>query len=263
VLEAEGYTVVLPVTIKVVNERIKPSELDEALLKKIGEMALASVGYDEIMKRAEEQGWVKRVPVKQARSATSKQFVADGPMPVNIGEILIESTKLVLTKTAPVAVVISQADTPAPGPGDILAVGIFFASLVAAGGISVYIYVSNHPSPTPTTQPQPPPAPTPQVPPLNCPRNEKFVPERTDNSMGCTDKKGNIRCYSRKHPPCAGVHTHGMLHYQEIRRGLCTEVAKEAVRCEGPFIVSGPCGSVSTVECRDGGPETSGIFVEK
>ena len=41
------------------------------------------------------------------------------------------------------------------------------------------------------------------------------------------------------------------------------EVEDEAVRCDGPFTVTGPCGSVSTVECRDGGPEISGIFVQK
>jgi hypothetical protein len=66
-----------------------------------------------------------------------------------------------------------------------------------------------------------------------------------------------------RHSPCAGVHTHGRLRYQEIRNGICTEVDKEAVRCEGPFKVAGPCGSVSTVGCGDGGPEISGIFVQK
>jgi hypothetical protein len=108
---------------------------------------------------------------------------------------------------------------------------------------------------TGTTPPLPPSPP-------NCPRNERFVPEDTHNATGCTDKNGNIRCYTRRHFPCAGVHTHGILKYQEIRSGICKEIAKpNAVRCEGPFKVSGPCGSVSTVECRDGGPQTSGVFL--
>jgi hypothetical protein len=112
--------------------------------------------------------------------------------------------------------------------------------------------------PATTTGPTPPLPPSPP----NCPRNESFAPNRTDNATGCIDKKGNVRCYSRKHPPCAGVHTHGKLKYQEIRRNICVEVEDKAVRCEGLFNVVGPCGSVPTVDCRDGGPEISGIFLE-
>jgi hypothetical protein len=195
VLEADGYTAVLPVTVKVVNERVRWSNLDEALLMKIGKMALDSVGYDEIMKRAEEQGWVKWVPIKQALSATNKQFVADGPTSVNIGEILKESTKLVLTKTAPVAVAISQMDTPAPGPGDALAVGIFFVSLVAVGGISVYIYVKNQNAEVPTTsggapapQPQQPQPPAPPPPPPPPPR-ETCEQSQYSDKIRCDDPK--------------------------------------------------------------------------
>ncbi|HRI66933.1 MAG TPA: hypothetical protein PK156_21955 [Polyangium sp.] len=115
------------------------------------------------------------------------------------------------------------------------------------------------PASTPSPQAQAQPAPQKQP---ECPRNEVFVPERTDNSTGCTDKNGNVRCYSRKHSPCAGVHTHGVLHYQEIRRGVCIAAQRKAVRCEGPFTVSGPCGSVPTVECRTGGSQVSGIHEE-
>jgi hypothetical protein len=98
--------------------------------------------------------------------------------------------------------------------------------------------------------------------PPDCPRNERFVPERNHNSTGCYDKKGNLQCYSTRHPPCAGMHTHGILHYQEIRRGECIAAHFKAVRCEGPFKISGPCGSVSTVGCGKEGWETSGIFKE-
>lgn len=261
VLEADGYTVVLPVTVKVVAKLEELIDIDDATLKKIGQMALDTLGYDEIMRRAEQQGWVKWVPSTQTQSAGDKKFIGDGPSPINIQEIVKESFKLVLTKTAPVAVVVSQLDSPAPGPADLAAVGIFAVSLVAAGGVPVYIYVKNNKdSPGPTSQPQPPP-PAP-VPP-DCPRNESFVPVRTDNATGCIDKKGNVRCYASRHYPCVGVHTHGKLRYQKIRRGVCVEVEDNAVRCDGPFTVSGPCGSVSTVECRDGGPEFSAIFVQK
>ena len=260
VLEADGYTFVLPVTVKVRANLGDLIAIDEVALKKIGQMALDSLGYEEIMNRAEQQGWVKRVPLEPAQSIGDKRFIGDGVSPTSVQEIVKESFRFVMTKTAPVAVTVSQLDSPAPGYADLVAVGIFAVSLVAVGGVSVYIYVQNNNAPTPTPQPQPPP-PAP-VPP-DCPRNESFVPERTDNATGCTDKNGNVRCYSSRHYPCVGVHTHGKLRYQKIRRGVCVEVEDNAVRCDGPFTVSGPCGSVSTVECKDGGPEISGIFVQK
>jgi hypothetical protein len=266
VLEADGYTIVLPVTVKVVTKLEDLIDIDEAALKKAGQMALDSLGYDEIMRQAELVGWVKRVPIKRVQSAGNKNFISKGPLPPNIDEIAKEAFKQVMTKAAPAALIASQADTFAPGPGDLLGVGILTVGLVTVGGIVVYKLVTASSTGTTTavaSQPQPPTAPVAPPPSPYCPRNESFVPERTDNSTGCTDKKGNVRCYSEKHRPCAGVHTHGMLHYQEIRRGVCTEVAKQAVRCDGPFTVSGPCGSVSTVECGKGGPEISGTFVKK
>ena len=155
--------------------------------------------------------------------------------------------------------------------------------LMGASYLTVVLYVratSTHRPPVakpqlrqpPTPTQAPPPAgdpsttgPTPPLPPAppDCPRNESFAPIKTDNATGCTDKKGNLRCYSRKHAPCAGVHTHGILSYQEIRNGVCKEVRPKAVRCEGPFKISGPCGSVSTVECGDGGLEISGTFEDR
>jgi hypothetical protein len=111
----------------------------------------------------------------------------------------------------------------------------------------------NTTGPTPPIPPQPP----------DCPRNESFTAKDTHNATGCFDKKGNLRCYAGKHFPCAGVHTHGMLRYQELRRGICLEVEKAAVRCEGPFKVAGPCGSVSTTKCGDGGQEISGTFEDR
>jgi hypothetical protein len=153
--------------------------------------------------------------------------------------------------------------------------------LMGASYITVTIFVqgtSKHwpslPKPQiwPPTKPaptQPAPAtstgPTPPIPPQppDCPRNESFTPERTDNATGCFTKKGKLQCYASRHPPCEGVHTHGRSKYQEVRRGTCVEVDKEAVRCDGPFKVAGPCGSVATVECGTEGWASSGIFVAK
>jgi hypothetical protein len=120
--------------------------------------------------------------------------------------------------------------------------------LVGATYITVTFFVQKTSKHGP---PKPPP----------CPRNESFTPERTHNATGCYDKKGNLQCYTRRHLPCAGVHTHGTWKYQEIRNGVCKEVTKyDAARCEGPFKISGPCGSVTTVGCGKEGWETSGIF---
>jgi hypothetical protein len=116
-------------------------------------------------------------------------------------------------------------------------------------------------APTPSPQPQPQPQPQPAQP--NCPRNERFEPDHTDDARGCYTKKGNLQCYSRRHYPCAGVHTHGTLTYQKMQDGKCVKVEEdEAVRCEGDFIITGPCGSVSTTTCGTAGWATSGIFVK-
>ncbi len=116
------------------------------------------------------------------------------------------------------------------------------------------------------TQPQAPPAPQPQPQPAqpNCPRNEHFVPEHTDDARGCYTKKGNLQCYSRRHYPCAGVHTHGIFTYQEMRGKICEKIeVPNAVRCEGPFIKTGDCGSVSTTTCGDEGTAASGIYLKE
>lgn len=92
-----------------------------------------------------------------------------------------------------------------------------------------------------------------------CQRNERFTPERTDQASGCFDKKGVMRCYSARHHPCAGVHTHGKLTYNQARGGRCVSVTKKAVRCDGPFSAGGECAGPTT-ECGAGGPHTSGIY---
>jgi hypothetical protein len=255
VLEADGYTAVLPVTVKVVDEKIQKYDLDEAILKKIGQMALNSVGYDEIVRRAKQEGWVKTVRKVQPKAPAGKGLISQTETEVVV--VMFE----VFTTHAVTAGVVSQLDSPLPGPADLAAIGILSVGLYKVGALGLNALITaTAPAPTSAPPPPPPPPQPPPPPPPNCPRNEKFVPERTDNSMGCTDKKGNIRCYSRRHSPCVGVHTHGILHFQEVRRGICTPVHSKAVRCEGTFTVSGPCDSVPTVECGAVGSASSGVF---
>ncbi len=95
-----------------------------------------------------------------------------------------------------------------------------------------------------------------------CNRAEVFKPQRTDQARGCFDKKGVAQCYSTRHSPCAGVHSHGSLEYNEIRGGRCVRVNKpKAIRCEGPFQVAGACSGATTL-CGVGGTATSGTYVQ-
>ena len=256
VLEVDEYTVVLPVTVKVRADREKLIDRNEAALEKVGQQALDSLGYDEIMRRAKQVGWLETVRKTQAKAPADKGLIAQSETEVVV--VMFE----VFTTHAVTAGVVSQLDSPLPGPADLAALGILTIGLYKAGAVAINALITaTAPAPTASTPP-PPPGPTPQVPPppLDCPRNESFTPDRTDDARGCTHKSGKILCYSRKHPPCMGVHTHGWLNYQVLRRGVCVAVKKKAVRCDGPFTISGPCGSVSTVECGTDGTATSGIF---
>ena len=95
-----------------------------------------------------------------------------------------------------------------------------------------------------------------------CSRAEVFKPKRTDEARGCFDRKGLSQCYSARHSPCAGVHTHGSLEYNEVRGGRCVRVNKpKAIRCEGPFRIAGGCSGATTF-CGVGGTATTGIFVQ-
>lgn len=146
-LEAHEYTAVLPVTVKVAVNLEKFAALDEKILKKIGQMALDSLGYEEIMNRAEQQGWVKWVRVPRARAAENKQFLAQ-----DAATIAADTFTRVFTKAAPVALFSSQADSFLPGPGDIGALGIMAGALIVAGAMTVYT-IATAPAATATSAP--------------------------------------------------------------------------------------------------------------
>ena len=96
-----------------------------------------------------------------------------------------------------------------------------------------------------------------------CVASDYFAPDRTDKSVSCTDKSGAKRCFSARHYPCDGVHTHGFVYRNEWRSTRCVRRQIKAVRCEGPFYDAGSCGSQPTVECGAGGPHSSGIYEYK
>jgi hypothetical protein len=93
----------------------------------------------------------------------------------------------------------------------------------------------------------------------DCVANRTFFPERTDNASGCIAADRTQRCYSARHYPCAGVHTHGKLYENQWRSTRCVRREVKAVRCDGAFFSSGTC-SGPTVPCGSGGPHTMGVF---
>lgn len=157
VLEADGYTVVLPITVKVRAKLEELSDIDDATLKKIGQMAIDTLGYEEIMNRAEEQGWIKTVPNEQAQSTTvDKKFIGDvslsptpqpppvrPPPPPPTGVIARTAAKRIVTRAAPrvvaravpTAIAAASADGPFP-VGDVIAVGIVVVALVVEHGLA-------------------------------------------------------------------------------------------------------------------------------
>lgn len=132
VLEVAAYTVVFAITVKVVDKKVKPIDLDKQTLARLGRLALDGLGYDEIIKRAEKLGWVKTVPIEQALSAAGKSFIGDGAAVAAQNR----AAKL-FTRYAVAAGITSQVDSPLPGLGDAVALGILVAGMLHAGSVMV------------------------------------------------------------------------------------------------------------------------------
>lgn len=157
VLNAEGYTIELPVTVKVQADLDTLIETDERTLQKIGQMALDSLGYEEIMRRAEQVGWVETVPIEPeqalSQSAANKQFIGDvSPSPARLPpppppsvitktvtkkvvtnvapRVVVKVAPRIMVKVLPVAAAAAAADGPLP-IGDIIAVGSLAVALIA------------------------------------------------------------------------------------------------------------------------------------
>ena len=152
VLEVEGYTVALRVKTKVVADLEKLVGIDEAALKKLGQMALDSLGYDEIMKRAKQVGWVKTVRKIQPKAPARNGLIAQSETEVVV--VMFE----VFTEHAVTAGIVSQVDSPLPGPADLAAIGILAVGLYKAGAVAIGALITAT-APAPTSPPPPPPPP--------------------------------------------------------------------------------------------------------
>lgn len=131
VLEADGYAVEFVVTVNVVPKLQNVIDDDKRTIEKLGQMALGSLGYEEIMKRAELLGWINTVAVAHALSPARKALVAQGVAVAHGGDLIKLFTKYALK-----AGIASQVDSPAPGPGDLVALGILVVGLIHVGALT-------------------------------------------------------------------------------------------------------------------------------
>ncbi|MBK9260594.1 MAG: hypothetical protein IPM54_12320 [Polyangiaceae bacterium] len=105
----------------------KPIDGDKPTMAKLGHEAMEAIGYEEIINRAEDAGWVKTVRIDQAQTPARKVLIADGTA------VAADQLIKVFTRYAFAAGVTSQADSPVPGPADAVAVGILVIGLIHVG----------------------------------------------------------------------------------------------------------------------------------
>src|SRR5215212_5228458 len=112
----------------VARSRIRPIDTEPAVAERVGRAALQEIGYDKIMRLALEEKWIDDTPPSAAN------VLAQGAEAIGfVG---------VFTRYAVAAGVASQVDSPAPGPGDVVAVGILVIGLVDAGLLGGAIWAS-------------------------------------------------------------------------------------------------------------------------
>ena len=97
--------------------QVQPMEVDRAYAAAVGRLVVEEYGYERLMRVAEKAGWVKRVPPRRDNA---------------LGQVGASTFVFVLTEYAIVAGGIAMADSPAPGPGDLVGLGILAVGLVDA-----------------------------------------------------------------------------------------------------------------------------------
>ncbi|NEQ97272.1 MAG: hypothetical protein F6K30_11200 [Cyanothece sp. SIO2G6] len=117
-----------------ISDHDNPQDLEASDAQRLGQEALQTVGYERLMAMAVEAGLIEQksqdaseteVPAKSVESDTKvlRQTMAP-PMPTFWG---------VFSRYAVGAGVASQVDSPAPGPADLVALGILAVGLAHAG----------------------------------------------------------------------------------------------------------------------------------
>lgn len=105
----------------------RPKDLAPQQAAEYGRDALSTVGYDELIRRALEIGFLRRAGGESASVARTEARLLQRQA------VEAVSFGAVFTRYAIAAGIASQVDSPAPGPGDVVALGILAVGLVAAG----------------------------------------------------------------------------------------------------------------------------------
>jgi len=116
--------------------------MDDVTYAFIGRDALKKYGYEEIIRMGVEAGYL-RYP----EQPSSQNFV---------GQTFAEAARQagpIFTKGAVAAGIVALMDSPAPGPADVVGLGMLFAAIAEAGYVGVQVWTS---SPTATATPIPP-----------------------------------------------------------------------------------------------------------
>ena len=112
----------------------KPRDLNPQLAAEYGRDALATVGYDELIRHALGVGFLRRTGESGSAAPAG---VNRSPKPQRPAARSLQREAVtfgvVFTRYAIAAGIASQVDSPAPGPGDVVALGILAVGLVAAG----------------------------------------------------------------------------------------------------------------------------------
>jgi hypothetical protein len=100
---------------------MRPLITDPHVARMIGRRTMAEIGYDEIIRLAVQKEWLR---YREEKPNTDHVLVQAAP-PAGFWPIF--------TPWAVTAGVTSQADSPAPGPADLVALGILVLGLIDAG----------------------------------------------------------------------------------------------------------------------------------
>ncbi len=180
------------------SEPINTSQMDEREIAQIGRQALDNLGYEEIIRQSIAAGILK---------PQSSNVEPNVQRTLDSGLLQRQGFAEVFTRYAVAAGVASQVDSPAPGPGDVVAVGILVVGLFAAVAAA-----------TSSTTARPcPPCPSPPSPEID------RVPP------------------SRRHFPCPGDHWHFYVYNQNPVSCQCFGPRRMFGGCCGIGAPGAPC----------------------
>jgi len=146
--------------------RSRPIPMDEVTYAWIGRQALAQYGYEEIIQRGVEAGFLRYPDSKR----TNTQNL--------VGQTMADAASQagpVFTQWAVTAAITSRLDSPAPGPADVVALGMLVVGLGSAVFVGVRVLTSSTtatapPVPTATVVPTATATTTTTSPPIPVPR---------------------------------------------------------------------------------------------